>query len=1438
MLTMNDILQVKLFQAGGFIKCDVNHLKTHAKATSYVIGLETKDFLRHLSTSKNLLGRFLQIDDKTLRVAYSGGLRGGGCCSSTRKDQGLSMNQTEDHENKVEKIIKSNQRKGMLAAKDVANLMNIGVMEREKVDKLREISPYHCPVTQKIAKLLLKSCRFNEFWWDPIYCEDRSKICTIIRRFLMVGIMKDPNSNYFTQETITKLAKTLQKLHNQLQETTDYSEINILLELRSAINLLSEQPHTASHWKQLIKGCPDILNVIQYPRELSSPSLITTISSYYSTISRIPHADFLHFMLELEIIGTAMIESSEDCKEYIELFISQQITSISILTWEEIYIILHLVTMCIDYSKVSIDFSLKILANLEALTRHETSEVRDICRNVLQLLESNLNQEIRKMAYELHQLMNQKEKIVAQELMDQEKGEKIDANLNEKEYNLNILDVVCMKTQEEGERENIERINDEKEVIIGILDTMPLYKDEENEKSEENRNEKAVIVDIFDKLSLGKEKESDKIEEKENSKSEIIDIFDRTSLDKEEESEKEIDENENDEEGIMDFLELLPVRQEEQIEYKDYTTCVDIISPIIEREGEIIIINEYLNSDRLLMLNGEESMERFPKAIIYAQEKLISDNILSEISEGIRIELLRNLMLTAERLGLNNFNIQDMTTYLKLFLSTRTSSILTVFNNSVKQAQITTYCIEYPRILYLDSSRSNQWEEKLQVKLLSPDDFLEFLQNFRISYMRMEELQEVLRNVGNWSLEIQRSGAVINIKKCSSAEFKLSLGKDLNIQQKIQRLFTLEFEGTNPLDSLAAVSLKFDINSEKPTKYFDHFVQISTNIIYQKQNLGKLSMRLDDLCMFTDYPKSEEFYMNCLNIIKEILIPNQLFLANLYTDLDLLYSNKREHSKSEDIFSKYLHIQGQNLHQYSPDLTESSISLEHDSPEKTEFNDIQEKFFPSSPSDLPYLYMNIANSPRENVEYNKSEDYCLNCLKPQEETLKPNHSELSSLYMTISNLYSEKSDFPSSEEYYLKSLNVQEEILKPNSPQLASLYMTIASLYSEKSDFTSSEQYYLKCRKIQEEILPADHPSLAILYNSLGTLYKTKSDYNSSEKFYLKCLRIQKKILPRNHIDLANLYYNLGSIYSSKQNYSKSEEFYLKSLKIREEILPLDHPDLSSLYYTLGILSGFKRDYGKSEELFLKCLAIRIETLPSNHPDLATLYMNLGVLYTNQADYDKSEGFYLKSLKIREEILPPGHPSLGALYNNLALVYLNKTEYEKSEEFYLKCLKIREEVLPKDHSDIAALYMSLGNLYRSKKEYGKSEGFLMKCLEIQEGVLRSNHPELAMLYMNVGNLYMSKIEYEKSEKFYLRCLRIREEVLPSNHPDLATLYMNLGVLYKNKKELRKSEEFYLKCLKIREEIFPLNNTSLINVRNKISKISRVKETIKRSKTIK
>ena len=98
-LTASGIFEVRLYQERDMIKSVVTHTIKKITVSSFVIGLEISRFFFHSSSSETILQRFFQVDHDSQRVAYVGGLQGGGGLCS--KDPTSHIDQLIIEKNKI-----------------------------------------------------------------------------------------------------------------------------------------------------------------------------------------------------------------------------------------------------------------------------------------------------------------------------------------------------------------------------------------------------------------------------------------------------------------------------------------------------------------------------------------------------------------------------------------------------------------------------------------------------------------------------------------------------------------------------------------------------------------------------------------------------------------------------------------------------------------------------------------------------------------------------------------------------------------------------------------------------------------------------------------------------------------------------------------------------------------------------------------------------------------------------------------------------------------------------------------------------------------------------------------------------------------------------------------------------------------------------------------
>ena len=202
--------ELQLFKSRESIKCTVTDLSTKTTSTSDVIGLDANNYSRYALSPSPFPQRFFQLDEKTLRLAYTGGLKGGGQCFSTKSSRSQSEYETrmrsrykeqeyeilriyrglEEEREQEASLIATNQRVAVEIAKELSRAMQHGTVEMSKISDLKRINPYACSDPLAIAQLLLENLNTQALWSYYQYSDERACITKLIRRYLLAHLLR------------------------------------------------------------------------------------------------------------------------------------------------------------------------------------------------------------------------------------------------------------------------------------------------------------------------------------------------------------------------------------------------------------------------------------------------------------------------------------------------------------------------------------------------------------------------------------------------------------------------------------------------------------------------------------------------------------------------------------------------------------------------------------------------------------------------------------------------------------------------------------------------------------------------------------------------------------------------------------------------------------------------------------------------------------------------------------------------------------------------------------------------------------------------------------------------------------------------------------------------------------------------------------------------
>ncbi|OMJ81989.1 hypothetical protein SteCoe_17421 [Stentor coeruleus] len=594
-------------------------------------------------------------------------------------------------------------------------------------------------------------------------------------------------------------------------------------------------------------------------------------------------------------------------------------------------------------------------------------------------------------------------------------------------------------------------------------------------------------------------------------------------------------------------------QKEDFITNKEYSTDL-----IVGREEIIQEIHKRLQNNNICEITGMGGMGKTSVALKYADDFKKCYQIIWVIkSDSITLDLVS----LATQLGICKDN--DTLENFKIFLKSQkiVKSVLLIFDNLEEKTQLNDYYVTSENIKYLITSRSTDWEERIELGPLSYTKSEDYLRLRLVEHDENEESIKALAQRWNgFALGLRQSVASIKKNKFSIQEY-LELIQDLTEEEATAK-------------TLESVVSKINEETLELLSYF------------QPQDIPEDSIKtiLVEKFGVKEWGRIRSQLIGCY--IVNINSKRKWSIHQII--MEFIRSKNKGSMKDSLIHYYYKNFKvDRKMHIEKIKLEQIKELLPHVK------NFVKEKKLDSIKE--IYICYNLIHAILElEFDFEEAKQILEKMVdKANKISGDENKEDISSIFEYIGEIFIYLANYERSEEFYLKCLNIREQILQPLHPDLASIYNNMGALYSNKEDYTKSEEFYLKCLNINEQILQPLHPDLASIYNNMGNLYSDKADYTKSEEFYLKCLNIQEQILQPLHPDLASIYNDMGVLCRKKADYTKSEEFYLKCLNIQEQILQPLHPDLASIYNNMANLYGDKLDHAKWKKFYFKFLEIQ-----------------------------------------------------------------------------------------------------------------------------------------------------------------------------------------------------------------------------------------------------
>jgi tetratricopeptide (TPR) repeat protein len=438
-----------------------------------------------------------------------------------------------------------------------------------------------------------------------------------------------------------------------------------------------------------------------------------------------------------------------------------------------------------------------------------------------------------------------------------------------------------------------------------------------------------------------------------------------------------------------------------------------------------------------------------------------------------------------------------------------------------------------------------------------------------------------------------------------------------------------------------------------------------------------------------DFPSSEMFYNECLDLYRRELPPDHPDIASIYTNLGCIYDSRGDHNSAERCYMLALEIYEKILQPNHPYLA-------------TIYNNLGVLYFSKKDLENAQKYLLMCKDIRENLHIN------------QTSTSEPK----------FGNSYKSMRDYEKAEYYYDKSLKMYEYTGKTHDWELTAAYCALGDIHFSKREYKKAIEAYEACKNIFEIHSPDRMSDISEIYIKLGIMYEMKGNLEKAKECFKQSLNLHFNSSDPDNLNTATAYNHLASIHSANKNYNKARTLYDKSFQITSSLI--NHESRLS-FYNAEIAGHSARALEK-----LSKYHISSQFLNDSHvyASLANVYLNLGSLFFSQQDYERSEEFYMKHLDLYQQLAPNSHEQFAKAYNNLGNLYYDQGDYDRAEEYYAKCKEIYENETFSQGVNLATVYNNLGSLYLTKGDTEIAQQYYVKSQTIREKVLLPTHEDL------------------------------------------------------------------------------------------------------------
>ena len=186
--------------------------------------------------------------------------------------------------------------------------------------------------------------------------------------------------------------------------------------------------------------------------------------------------------------------------------------------------------------------------------------------------------------------------------------------------------------------------------------------------------------------------------------------------------------------------------------------------------------------------------------------------------------------------------------------------------------------------------------------------------------------------------------------------------------------------------------------------------------------------------------------------------------------------------------------------------------------------------------------------------YQKSVDYSLKYMSPNDHRLSSTYSNIGAILKKLNNL-------DEALEYFQIALKVDLTASQPNQLEIAVDHNNIGSVLDELGKYPEALRSYHVALDIKVAHLPPNQSSLATSYSNIGLIHRKMGDCSAALSYYEKALNIQRKGLQPNHPSLITTHSNMATVLEVMGEHEEAMEHAKHAANVAMAAFGSTHPE-------------------------------------------------------------------------------------------------------------------------------------------------------------------------------------------------------------------------------------------------------------------------------------